>query len=49
MTDQRPVPARPDAVKTINGRPLPGATPGTVVMASSPSCVLQIQPLWENF
>ena len=26
-----------------------GARPGTVVMANSPSFVLQTQPLWENF
>lgn len=29
MTDQRPVPAQPDAVKNMNGRPLPGGTPST--------------------
>ncbi|MGT2514792.1 head maturation protease, ClpP-related [Sphingomonas panni] len=30
MSEQRPAPTRPDAVKTINGTPMPGGKPGAV-------------------
>lgn len=43
MTDQRPAPAASGAVKTINGRPLPGSKPGAAVPGRPRSIIGGVQ------